>query len=330
MDTMTGAVRKFLGDAGPPRYTLKVPRRRPVLDPFRTVIDQWLKDGQDQPPKQRHTANRIYDRLVSEFAFQGGESTVRVYVRQVRPRRQVMIPLDHDPGEAQVDWGEAQVYLDFRRTKVNLFCLGLCYSQRFFVTAFPRQSQKAFFAGHVAAFHEFVGVPKVIVYDNLSTAVKRVLTGSRREEQREFTGFRSHHLFGSRFCRPGEAHEKGMVENLVGYVRRNFLVPLPSVASFEELNVILKERCQRGLDRQLRGRGQFVAQAWEEEKDQLLPLPPREWPCVWSPSITTATRCPQPLPAATSWYEAMWIGWRSNVPTRSSPPTSVPTTEAGT
>ena len=284
-------VRKFLGDAGPPRYTLKVPRRRPVLDPFRGVIDQWLKEDQDRPPKQRHTAHRIYDRLVSEFAFQGGESTVREYVRQVRPRRQVMIPLDHDPGEAQVDWGEAQVYLDGRRTKVHLFCLRLCYSQRFFVMAFPRQSQEAFFAGHVAAFHELGGVPKVIVYDNLSTAVKRVLTGSRREEQREFTGFRSHHLFESRFCRPGEAHEKGMVENLVGYVRRNFLVPLPSVASFEELNVILEEGCQRGLDRQLRGRGQSVAQAWEEEKDQLLPLPPREWPCCLTRPAKASLSC---------------------------------------
>ena len=90
-----------------------------------------------------------------------------------------MIPLDHDPGEAQVDWGEAQVYLDGRRTKVHLFCLRLCYSQRFFVMAFPKENQEGFFAGHVAAFQELGGVPKVIVYDNLSTAVKRVLTGAR-------------------------------------------------------------------------------------------------------------------------------------------------------
>jgi transposase len=104
-------VRKFLSDAGPPRYTLKVPRRRPVLEPFLPVIHQWLEEDKDRPTKQRHTAHRIYDRLVSEFGFTGGESTVRQYVREVRPRREVMIPLDHDPGEAQVDWGEAQVYL---------------------------------------------------------------------------------------------------------------------------------------------------------------------------------------------------------------------------
>ena len=158
-------VRKFLRDAGPPRYTLKVPRRRPVLEPFLSVIHQWLKEDEDRPSKQRHTAHRIYDRLVSEFGFSGGESTVRQYVGEIRPRREVMIPLDHDPGEAQVDWGEAQVYLDGHLTKVHLFCLRLCYSQRFFVMAFPvmafpKESQEAFFAGHVAAFQELGGVPK--------------------------------------------------------------------------------------------------------------------------------------------------------------------------
>lgn len=136
-------------------------------------------------------------------------------------------PAGYDPGEAQVDWGEAQVYLDGRLSKVHLFCLRLCYSQRFFAMAFPRQSQEAFFAGHVAAFEELDSVPRVIIYDNLTTAVKRVLTGSRREEQREFVAFRSHYLFESSFCRYGEAHEKGLVENLVGFARRNFLVPLP-------------------------------------------------------------------------------------------------------
>ena len=284
-------VRKFLNDAGPPRYTLKVPRRRPVLEPFVSVIHQWLKEDEDRPSKQRHTAHRIYDRLVSEFGFSGGESTVRQYVREIRPRREVMIPLDHDPGEAQVDWGEAQVYLDGHLTKVHLFCLRLCYSQRFFVLAFPKESQEAFFAGHVAAFQELGGVPKVIVYDNLSTAVKRVLTGSRREEQRDFIAFRSHHLFESSFCRPGEAHEKGLVENVVGYVRRNFLVPLPSVSSFEELNLILQERCQRGLDRELRGRGQTVAQAWEEEREHLFPLPSRGWPCCLTRPAKASLSC---------------------------------------
>ena len=157
--------------------------------------------------------------------------------------------------------------------------------------AFPRESQEALFAGHVAAFQELGGVPKVIVYDNLSIVVKRVLTGSPREEQREFVAFRSHHLFESSFCRPGEAHEKGLIENLVGYVRRNFLVPLPRVASFEELNTSLQEQCRSGLDRQLRGRSETVAQASEKERDHLLPLPSRQWPCCLTRPAKASLSC---------------------------------------
>ena len=176
-------------------------------------IDQWLAEDRHSPSKQHHTARRIYHRLVSEFGFTGGESTVRQYVREVRPRREVVIPLDHDLREAQVDRGEAQVHLDGHLTKVHLFCLRLCYSQRFFVMAFPREGQEAFFAGHVAAFQELGGVPPKSSFrfrkDNLSTVVKRVLTGSRREEQREFVAFRSNHLFESSLCKPGKAHEQG-------------------------------------------------------------------------------------------------------------------------
>jgi transposase len=272
-------IRKALRDAGPPRYTLKTPRPRPVLDPFLSAIDHWLDEDRGRPPKQRHTAHRIYDRLVAEYGFQGGESTVRQYVRERRPgQRDVYIPLEHDPAEAQVDWGEAMVYIKGRLVETSLFCLRLCYSQRFFVVAYPRQTKEAFYTGHVAAFDELGGVPRSITYDNLSTAVKKVLGGRRREEQQEFIAFRSHYLFESVFCRPGEGHEKGLVENLVGYVRRNFLVPLPQVDSFEELNAILAERCRAGLHRNLRD-GRTVAEAWEEERLRLLPLPAYAWPC---------------------------------------------------
>ena len=118
-----------------------------------------------------------------------------------------------------------------------------------------------------------------------------MLTGSRREEQRDFIAFRSHHLFESSFCRPGEAHEKGLVGNLVGYVRRNFLVPLPTVASIDELNTTLQEQFRTGLDRQLRGRGQTVGHAWEEEKEDLLPLPLHQWPCCLTRPAKASLSC---------------------------------------
>ncbi len=273
-------VQRALQDSSPPVYRRLAARPRPVLDPVTAIIDRWLEEDQKRPSKQRHTARRIHERLAKEYGFTGGESTVRQYVREQRPRWQkVMIPLDHDPGEAQVDWGEAQVYLNGHLSKVQLFCLRLCYSQRPFVMAFPRQSQEAFFAGHVAAFTELGGTPRTITYDNLSLAVKKVLNGSRRQEQQQFVAFRSHYLFESNFCRPGEAHEKGLVENLVGYARRNFLVPLPEVASLAELNEMLGERCRSELARPIRGRGQTIAEAWTEERPHLLPLPPRPWSC---------------------------------------------------
>ena len=285
-------IRKALRDAGPPRYTLKAPRPRPILGLFLAAIDRWLEEDQQRPPKQRHTARRIYERLVSEFGFQGGESTVRQYVRGRRPRkREVTIPLEHDPGEAQADWGEAQVYLDGRLTRVQVFCLGMCYSHWPFVMAFLRQSQESFSAGHVAAFEEMGAVPRTITYDNLSLAVKRVLTGSRREEQREFVAFRSHYLFESNFCRPAEAHEKGHVENLVGYMRRNFLVPIPHVTSLEELNALLGERCRGSLGRRLRGQDRTVGEAWEEERRHLLPLPSRPWPCCATRAARATLSC---------------------------------------
>jgi transposase len=274
-ETIRGALR----EAGPPRYRLKAPRSRPVLAPVVALIDRWLEDDKTKPPKQRHTAHRIYERLVAEYGFEGGESTIRQYVRELRPRqREIFIPLDHDPGEAQADWGEAKVYMNGRLTEVNLFCLRLCYCQRFFIAAFPTQGREAFFAGQIDSFNELGGVPRLITYDNLSSAVKKVLGGTRREEQKEFVAFRSHYLFESNYCSPGEAHEKGLIENLVGYARRNYLVPLPDVTSFEELNRRLAERCRAGLTRRLRD-GRTVGQAWEEERRHLLPLPQHPWPC---------------------------------------------------
>jgi transposase len=275
-------VRRALEDPGPPVYRRRQPKPRPVLGPYAAVIDQWLVEDQQRPPKQRHTARRIYHRLVAEYGFRGGESTVRQYVRERRPNRpEVVIPLEHDPSEAQVDWGVAQVIMAGRQTSVRLFCFRLCYSQKSFIMAFPTERREAFFAGHVAAFSFIGGVPRRITYDNLPTAVQRILKGGKREERREFIAFRSHYLFESKFCRPGKegAHEKGLVENLVGFARRNFLVPLPEVESFEELNAFLLTRCRASDGRLLPGQGRTVGEAWEAERPQLLPLPRFPWPC---------------------------------------------------
>ena len=276
-------VRKALADASPPVYRRKERRPSPRLSAFAQQVDQWLVEDLHNPAKQHLTAHRIYQLLRAEPGFTAAESTVRRFVRLRRQALQppeLFIPLAYEPGmDAQCDFGEAVFLLQDRPIKAQLFCLRLCYSKRSFVMAFPNQRQEAFFEGHAAAFRFFQGVPHRIWYDNLKTAVWRILSGRNRQEQQAFVGLRSHYLFESRFCTPGEAHEKGLIENTVGYVRRNFLVPVPGVSSWEELNQQLLACCQAEDERRLRGEKSTIGDLWAQERDRLLPLPLRSYPC---------------------------------------------------
>jgi transposase len=274
-------VRAAIQDAGPSHYKLNGPRARPVLGPFVAIIDDWLARDRFSPPKQRHTARRIYHRLVEEHGFTGGESTVREYVHKHRIRQsQVFIPLSYELGEdAQVDFGEAMVIMKGRPRKVQIFVGRPCYSKIPFLAASPNQQQEALFEGHDSAFNFFGGVPRAIWYDRMSQAVKKAIPGSRPEEQEAFIAFRSHYLFESCFCNPREAHEKGLVENLVGYARRNYMVPVPEVDSFRELNELLMQRCLAEARRRLRGESGTIGEMWEREKSKLLPLPAHPFPC---------------------------------------------------
>jgi transposase len=274
-------IRKALRDAGPPRYTLRESRARPVLAPYVAQIDAWMEADLTSPPKQRHTARRIFERLVEEHGFKGGESTIRRYVREHRPAaRQAFIPLAYEPGEdAQCDFGEGWIVLGGRQVLAQILCLRLCYSKMPFVMAFPHQKQEAFLEGMQRAFQFFGGVPARVWYDRLTQAVKQSLVGQRPQEREAFVAFRSHYLFEGVFCNAGEAHEKGLIENLVGYMRRHFLVPLPAVDSFEELNAQLAVRCLAEAERRLRGEQGTIGEMWEEERALLRPVPSRSFPC---------------------------------------------------
>ncbi|MCB0171949.1 MAG: IS21 family transposase [Anaerolineae bacterium] len=273
-------VRKALQSAEPEKYKMKRARQAPVLGPYHERIKALLTESETMPPKQGYTSHRIYE-LIEAEGFTGSESTVRHYVAQVRQakkRPKIYLPLEFDPGtDAQVDWGEADVILQGEQVTVQLFLMRLCYSRRLFVMAFPNQKQEMFFAGHVAAFAHFEGIPQRLTYDNLKTAVKKVLLGSEREEQVSFVALRSHYLFESHYCTPGAGHEKGRVEDGVGYVRRNFLTPLPRVETFAQLNEHLLGQCCKNDQRQLEGQSQTVHQAWQQERPHLRPLPAYEF-----------------------------------------------------
>jgi transposase len=193
------------------------------------------------------------------------------------------IPLEFDPGsDAQCDWGEALVYMGDGLIKVQVFCLKLCYSGKPFVVTFPTQRQEAFFEGHRQAFDWYGGVPPRISYDNLTTAVRKVLRGHKRKEQEAFIAFRSHYLFESHFATPGRPGEQGKVESLVGYARRNYFVPIPRVKSYEELNRLLLERLLADEERKSPGGKMTVKQAFDREKALLLPLPKYPYRCCVS------------------------------------------------
>src|SRR5206468_2342479 len=193
----------------PPR---KSPERRPApkLGPYRALIEEWLRADREAPRKQRHTAKRIWERLVSEQGADVAETTVREYVRRRRrelgdPVDDVFVPQVYEPGvEAEVDWGEAVVEIAGQRLEVGLFLMRACYSGASFVIAFERQTQQAFLEAHVEAFRFFGGTFALIRYDNLRSAVKQVLRGRRRVEQDHFVALRSHYLFESAFTRRGK------------------------------------------------------------------------------------------------------------------------------
>ncbi len=275
-------VRKALASAAPVAYTLQAPRPAPKLGPYQARVAALLAENARLPRKQRYTSHKIFELLHVE-GYTGSEARVRGYIAQFRRRTQrpaVYLPLEFDPGtDAQVDWGEADAIIAGIQQTVQFFVMRLCYSRRVFAMAFPAQKQECFFAAHVAAFAHFGGVPHRLTYDNLTTAVKRVFTGRTRQEQQTFVAFRSHYLFDSHFCTPGQGHEKGGVEHGIGFVRRNFMVPLPVAVSFADLNAQLLAACLRDDGRTVHGHAQSIGDAWAEEHALLRALPSYPFDC---------------------------------------------------
>jgi len=274
------AVRQALASPVAPVKRSPVSRPAPKLGAYRALIDCWLEADRDAPRKQRHTARRVWQRLVAEHDAQVSERQVSRYVRERRRELgevgEAFVPQLHAPGaEGEVDWGEAWVLLGGARTKVHIFHLRLCHSGAAFSAAFLNETQQAFLEAHAEAFAFLGGVPALVRYDNLGSAVKQVLKGRRRVESDRFVALRSHFLFESAFTLPGlqGAHEKGGVEGEVGRFRRHHLVPVPDVASLGELNARLRAGCEQDLGRRITGHPDTVGEALAREWPLLRALP---------------------------------------------------------
>jgi transposase len=254
-------VSKMLKFSVPPGYRRSKLPVRPKLDPFVGIIDRILEEDKSRPKKQQHTSKRIFERLRDEYGFAGGVTIVKDYVAGFRQRsREMFVPLAHPPGHAQVDFGEALGVVGGVERKIHFFAFHLPHSDASFLVAYPAETTEAFCDGHVKAFVFFGGVPKSILYDNTKIAVARILGDGRRQRTRVFTELQSHYLFEDRFGRPGRGNDKGKVEGLVGFARRNFLVPIPVFDSFEALNAYLLECCRRRMNDRLRGHDQTIGE----------------------------------------------------------------------
>ena len=267
-------VRKMLRYAVPPGYRRQQPVRRPQLDAWVGAIDRILEEDKARGKKQRHTAKRIFERLRDEHSFTGGYTIVKDYVRLRKlSQREMFVPLEHAPGNAQADFGEALVVIDGVECHAHYLAVDLPQSDDCFVMAFPAETTEAFLEGHNHAFAYFGGVPRTMLYDNTKLAVARILGDGTRTKTRAFTELQSHYLFAEKFGRPGKGNDKGKVEGLVGYARRNFLVPVPRSASWAALNAHLLVQCQKRRERTLRGHDQTIGQRFAKDREMLLPLP---------------------------------------------------------
>lgn len=258
----------------PPEYQQKEPRKKPKIGDFVPIIHEILKSDQQVHRKQRHTAKRIFERLRAEYGYRGGCTGVKDVVRAWKQEhKEVFLPLSHPPGEAQVDFGEADVTLRGETTRVAMFVMTLPYSDAIFCQVFPRECTEAFLEGHRRAFEFFGGVPRRISYDNSKIAVAKI-TGSRdREVTREFLRLESHYLFAHHFCLVRRPNEKGHVERLLDFARANFLVPVPVTDDLARLNEQLEQSCRNDLDRKLRGKPGPKGQLLAEEQAAMLPFP---------------------------------------------------------
>src|SRR6202158_3077098 len=332
-------VRQALANAQPPERR-RTERERRGVGPLIPFINGILEVERKAPRNQRHTAHRIWQRIRTEMAERKvAEVTIRQYVRERKRElgwstRAACVPQSYQPGqEGQVDWYEAWAELGGEPVLLQVFSMRSMASGAAFHRAYQRATQQAFLEAHEYAFSFFGGVFRLLRYDNLKAAVKKILRGFQREETTRFIAFRSHWRFQSEFCTPYEAHEKGGIESEAGYFRRNHWVPMPKARDLADLNAQLLAACREDERRQIAGHSQPVGTAMIEERAHLLPLAGHGLQLAWGSLRRGAGLCggvpisirPRPNPRRRSRYCSIRAPWKFGTQAAASRVTSAAT-----
>ncbi|MFA5536814.1 MAG: IS21 family transposase [Bacillota bacterium] len=268
--------------------------RKSKTDKYRETVKKWLIGDETAPRKQRHTAHKVYKRLIEELgtenkAIDVSERTIRTLVANLRKEigqaKEVALPLLHPTGEAQVDFG-ATVFIEKGITyEGHHLCITFPHSDGKFVQLFKGENLECLMQGLTDIFKAIGGSPRVIRFDNMSTAVKAIKAYGEREVTEGFRRLQCHYGFESNFCNPASGREKGSVENYVGCSRRNYFVPVPEFDNLEEYNKVLLEKCLEDMDRNHYKLNEKVTTLFEEDKEAFLPLPMEDFDCckyIWA------------------------------------------------
>jgi transposase len=251
----------------------------PRIDPYRDQLDGLLLANEQKPARERLTLIRIFEELRA-LGYEGSYDAVRRYAKVWRAKRgaamaEAYVPLSFAPGEAyQFDWSHEVVLINGTTVTVKVAHVRLCHSRMMFVRASPRETQEMVFDAHNRAFAFFKGTCTRGIYDNMKTAVEVVFIGKDRQFNRRFLRMCGHYLVEPVACTPASGWEKGQVENQVGLVRERFFTPRLRVASYEELNAWLLDRCvaYAKAHKHPELADCTIWQAFEAERLQLVPI----------------------------------------------------------
>jgi len=265
----------------------------PKLDPYKPTIDKWIEEDKQAPHKQRHTAKRVFDRLRKEISgFSCSYRTVSTYYAVKHKEifngaKGGFLPLEHRPSEAQVDFGTADFYENGTRLTGKYLEVSFPYSNKGYLQLFYGENMECLLEGLDAIFRHIDTVPNELWFDNTKTIVTKIIRGGGRETTKRFDRFREHYLFQAVFMNPGEGHEKGNVENKVGYQRRNFLVPMPHFSSLSDFNRQLLDMCEVDANREHYRHNETIEERFKEDLKHCHPLPEIEFDLSGKVTATT-------------------------------------------